>query len=125
MAKSNADRQREWRERKAAKAALEAAPEPVSRVMVAPDVEKWLGTVPDGVNPGLIATARALAATLDAGKAAHPAVAAELRRTMGAIRAECKEIAALSSEKGAGKPVSRLAELRASRASSQRGKAPR
>jgi hypothetical protein len=120
---SPAERQQRRRDKlKAAQGALEAVPEPVSRVMVAPDVEKWLAAVPDGVNPGLIAMARALAATLDAGKAAHPAVAAELRRTMGAIRAETREIAGMGGEKGGGRPVSRLAELRASRATSQRGK---
>jgi len=75
----------------------------VPRPKVADAAGNWLDAVDNRVNPALVALARALSSQLDAGEVLHPATAAELRRTLGAIRAEQRQLEADDAAK-AGRP---------------------
>lgn len=117
MAMSDADRAQRYRDRKLACRVTELPARAADSVpKVAEPVEGWLKGLGADVNPGLAALARSLAATLDAGETAHPAIAAELRRTMAAIGAELRQVQAARGADRSKRPPGRLDELRAARA---------
>lgn len=110
---SPTERSRRHRERKAAAAAADLAAVPAGEPgPVATGLEQTLAAIGEP-DPALAAAARHLAVTLDSSGAANAAVAAELRRTVGQMKADARL-------KGAGmagkRPPSRLDALRQARA---------